>query len=81
MTEQMIIDNTDVYLKQQLNAAIDLYRKRDFATVQMIRAQLHYNALLLLFQNLIDLEGFNNMEIFINNMLGGKTDRGISEKR
>ena len=81
MTERNIIDNTNSYYMVQLNMAIYHYEKREFAQVEFIRAELRSCNMLLLWQNLIDRAEFNNIELFVKEMLGGKTDNGIGYKR
>lgn len=77
MTEQNIRNNTDAYYMVQLSNAIYHYNQCEYVQLQCIRAELHNCNMLLLWQNLIDLAEFNSMEIFVNEMLGGKTDAGI----
>ena len=70
-------DRINIYYMWQLGQAICYYREGAYAQVQFIRAELHTVNLFLYFTNIISMEEFNSIEIFVNDMLGGKKDVGI----
>lgn len=72
-----IIDHIETYYMFQLNQAIAFHKDGQYAQVQFIRAELHTVNLFLFFVNYMDLHTFNALEVFVNDMLGGKKDVGI----
>lgn len=73
----MNVSNIETYYLFQLNQAIAFHKDRQHAQVQFIRAELHTVNMFLFFVNYIDLATFNALEVFVNDMLGGKKDKGI----
>lgn len=71
--KEMIRFNTDTYYMQQLRTAIELYKERRYPEVNFIRAELRSANLLLFYQGWWDIEEFSNAEMFVINMLGGKS--------
>ena len=70
-------DRINFYYMYQLNQAILYHKSKEYAQVQFIRAELHTVNLFLFIINFLSIEEFNGMEIFVNDMLGGKKDVGI----
>ncbi len=70
-------DKIDFYYMYQLNQAILYHKNTEYAQVQFIRAELHTVNLFLFIINFLSIEEFNGIEIFVNDMLGGKKDVGI----
>ena len=70
-------DKIDFYYMYQLNQAILYHKNKEYAQVQFIRAELHTVNLFLFIINFLSIEEFNGIEIFVNDMLGGKKDVGI----
>lgn len=75
-----LINGIDTYYQMQLNLAIDFHTNGQYAQVQFIRAELHTVNMFLFFVNYMDLHTFNALEVFVNDMLGGKKDVGIRYK-
>ena len=74
-------EHAECYYKIQLEEGVRLFKARRFAEVEFIRAELHtvnmYNYVI----NMIDVDEFNGLECFVNDMLGGKKDVGIRYER
>lgn len=69
---ERMLRNSNDYYRMQLNYAIAMYEHSDWKALEVVRSELHAANLLIFFQGLIGCEDFNNMEIFVNRMLGGK---------
>ena len=69
---ERMLRNSNDYYRMQLNYAIAMFKNGDRKALEVVRSELHAANLLIFFQGLIGCEQFNNMEIFVNKMLGGK---------
>ena len=69
---EQLLRNSNDYYRMVLNYAVAMYEHSDWKALEVVRSELHAANLLIFFQGLVGCEQFNNMEIFVNKMLGGK---------